>query len=71
LHRRAFTCCVRWESGRQSVGEWRLEHLPQFAKKLRASDEVALEVTGNTRLLYNAVAPRVARVGQRIRTSSR
>ncbi|MEW5980526.1 MAG: hypothetical protein AB1898_32470 [Acidobacteriota bacterium] len=28
----------------------------------RASDEVAVEVTGNTRLFYQAVAPQVARV---------
>ena len=30
--------------------------------KLRASDEVAVEVTGNTRLFHQAVAPHVARV---------
>lgn len=62
LHRRVFTCCVRLENGRQWVSEWRLEQLPQFVKKLRASDEVAVEVTGNTRFFYNAVAPHVARV---------
>jgi hypothetical protein len=31
-------------------------------KKLRAGDEVAVEITGNTRLFYDAVAPHVARV---------
>ena len=62
LHRRVFTCCVRLENGRQFLSAWRLEQLPQFVKKLRASDEVAVEVTGNTRLFYNAVAPHVARV---------
>jgi transposase len=62
LHRRVFTCCVRVENGRQFLSAWRLEQLPQFVKKLRASDEVAVEVTGNTRLFYNAVAPHVARV---------
>jgi transposase len=31
-------------------------------KKLRSTDEVAVEVTGNTRLFYEAVAPQVARV---------
>lgn len=62
LHRRMFTCCVRLESGRQFLSEWRLEQLPQFVKKLRATDEVAVEVTGNTRLFYNAVAPHVSRV---------
>lgn len=31
-------------------------------KKLRPSDEIAVEVTGNTRLFRDAVAPHVARV---------
>jgi len=62
LHRRVFTCCVRLENGRQFLSAWRLEQLPQFVKKLRRTDEVAVEVTGNTRLFYNAVEPHVARV---------
>jgi len=62
LHRRVFTCCVRLESGRQFLSVWRLEQLPQFVKKLRCTDEAAVEVTSNTRLFYEAVAPYVARV---------
>ncbi len=62
LHRNKFTCCVRLESGRIYLSEWRLEDLPGFVKKLRPTDEVAVEVTGNTRLFYDAVAPHVARV---------
>jgi transposase len=62
LHRRVFTCCVRLENGRQFLSEWRLEQLPQFVKKLRATDEVAVEVTSNTRLFYDAVARHVGRV---------
>jgi transposase len=62
LHRKVFTCCIRLENGRQFLSEWRLEQLPQFVKKLRATDEVAVEVTSNTRLFYEAVAPQVARV---------
>ena len=31
-------------------------------KKLRATDDVAVEATGNTRLFYDAVEPHVARV---------
>jgi transposase len=62
LHRRKFTCCVRLESGRNFLSEWSLEQLPPFVKKLRPTDEVAVEVTGNTRLFYEAVAPHVARV---------
>jgi transposase len=57
-----FTCCVRLENGRQFLSEWRMEQLPQFLKKLRAMDEVAVEVTSNTRLFYEAVAPHVARI---------
>jgi len=62
LHRRKFTCCVRLASGRNYLSEWNLEQLPQFVKRLRPTDEVAVEVTGNTRLFYEAVAPYVARV---------
>src|SRR6201987_2581803 len=62
LHRRVFTCCVRLENGRQFLSEWRLEQLPQFVKKLRATDEVAVEVTSNTRLFHDAIASHVARV---------
>jgi transposase len=62
LHRKVFTCCIRLENGRQFLSEWRLEQLPPFVKKLRATDEVAVEVTSNTRLFYEAVAPQVARV---------
>lgn len=62
LHRNQFTCCIRLETERTYVSEWKLEHLPRFVKKLRPSDEVAVEITGNTRLFYDAVAPHVARV---------
>lgn len=62
LHRNQFTVCVRLENGRTYLREWRLEALSQFVKKLRPNDEVAVEVTGNTRLFYDAVRPHVARV---------
>jgi len=39
-----------------------LEQLTQFVRKLRPTDELAVEVTGNTRLFYNAVASHVAKV---------
>ena len=35
--------------------------MPRFVNKLRASDEIAVEVTGNTRLFHEAMAPHVAR----------
>jgi len=62
LHRNKFTCCMRVENGRSYLSEWKLENLPRFVKKLRSTDEVAVEVTGNTRLFHDAVAPHVARV---------
>jgi transposase len=62
LHRNRFTCCVRLENNRTYMTNWRLEDLPRFATKLRAADEVAVEITGNTRLFYEAVAPQVERV---------
>jgi transposase len=62
LHRNKFTCCVRLENGRNYLSDWKLEDLPRFVKKLRPTDEIAVEVTGNTRLFHDAVAPHVARV---------
>jgi transposase len=62
LHRNRFTCCIRPENERTYVTEWELEELGKFVKKLRPSDEIAVEITGNTRLFYDAVAPHAARV---------
>lgn len=62
LHRNQFTCCLRLENGRTYLTSWKLENLPRFVKKLRSGDEVAVEITGNTRLFYDAVAPHVGRV---------
>src|SRR5215471_1323529 len=62
LHRNRFTCCIRLENDRTYITEWALEDLPRFVKKLRPSDEVAVEITSNTRLFRDAVAPHVARV---------
>jgi transposase len=62
LHRNRFTVCVLAENGREYLSEFQLEQLPQFVRKLRPTDELAVEVTGNTRLFYNAVASHVAKV---------
>lgn len=62
LHRNGFTCCMRLENGRSYLSQWKLEELDRFIQKLRPSDEVAVEVTGNTRLFYQAVVPQVKRV---------
>jgi transposase len=62
LHGNCFTACLRLENGREYLKQWKLEDLEKFAAKLRRTDEVAVEVTGNTRLFHNRVAPQVARV---------
>jgi transposase len=62
LHRNQFTVCVIAENGREYLSEYRLEQLPRFVSKLRPTDELAVEVTGNTRLFYDAVVAHVARV---------
>jgi transposase len=62
LHRNRFTCCLRLENEREYVSTWELARLPQFLKKLRPNDEVAVEITGNTRLFFDAVSPHVSRV---------
>jgi hypothetical protein len=52
LHRNCFTVCVRLENGRNYLSDWKLEDLPRFTKKLRAGDEIAVEMTGNTRFFH-------------------
>ena len=42
--------------------EWQLEDLSKFSAKLRSTDQIAVEVTGNTRLFLDAVNPHVERV---------
>ena len=62
LHRDRFTCCIRLENERTYLTEWKLKDLGKFVKKLRPDDEIAVEITGNTRLFYDAVVGHVARV---------
>src|SRR6202451_3752880 len=62
LHRNCFTACLRLENGREYLKGWKLEELAKLTEKLRPTDQVAVEVTGNTRLFHDAVAPHVARV---------
>jgi len=62
LHRDCFTVCLRLENGREYLKAWKLEDMAKFTAKLRPTDEVAVEVTGNTRLFHDAVAPHVGRM---------
>jgi hypothetical protein len=48
--------------GIEYLKQWKLEDMAKFTAKLRPTDEGAVEVTGNTRLFHDAVAPHVARV---------
>ena len=62
LHRNCFTVCTITERGRSYLREWKLKDLGRFVSKLRSTDEIAVEVTGNTRLFYDAVVVKVSRV---------
>ena len=62
LHRNCFTVCLIADNGREYLSEYRMDEIDQFLKRLRKTDEVAVEVTGNTRLFRDMVAPQVARV---------
>ena len=45
LHRNQFTCCMRLENDRTYLSEWKLADLGKWVKKLRPTDEVAVEIT--------------------------
>ena len=69
LHRHCFAVCLIAENGREYISAYRLEQIDCFLRqidcflqKLRATDELAVEVTGNTQLFYELVSPHVARV---------
>jgi transposase len=62
LHRNCFSICVLDEDGFSRVRKWSLKQLSRFVKELRPTDELAVEVVGNTRLFYNAVIEYVARI---------
>ncbi len=62
LHRNCFTVCTRREDGHEEMREWSIHHLAGFAKTVKATDEVAVEATGNTRLFCEALKERRCRV---------
>lgn len=62
LHRNCFTAAVLSGNGRTYVTNYRMEQMGRFIERLRPDDEVAVEVTGNTRLFYKRVKPHVGRV---------
>jgi transposase len=62
LHRNRFTVCTRCENGRTYFKTVELKHLARFAASLRPDDEVAVEMTTNTRLFVNVVQETAKRV---------
>jgi transposase len=62
LHRTQFTVCTRLENGRTYLRQWPMRELKVFAAQLRKDDELAVEATSNTRLFYDGVVGKVARV---------
>jgi len=61
LHRDSFLVCVR-AGGEERLRRWSLGQVQEFARTLRAQDELAVEATGNTRWFCQQVAGRVGRV---------
>lgn len=59
LHRNNFSSCILSSNGRYYHRRWSLSHLNIFVSKLRKSDVIAVEMTGNTRLFYDSVRPYV------------
>jgi transposase len=62
LHRNCFTSCIQSENGRSYLRTWRLDDLDKFCSRLQPDDEIAVEVTSNTRLFHDAFSSLVYRV---------
>ena len=55
LHRNCFTVYTLQEDGSGDSREWSIRSLKAFAQKVKATDEVAVEATGNVRLISEAL----------------
>lgn len=62
LHWDCFTAAILTEDGKCQTREWRLKDLDGFVGTLSDDDRVAVEITTNVRLFYDAVSPHVERV---------
>lgn len=62
LHRNRFTVCMIAENGRKYRKTVEMKSLESFAKTLRPDDELAVEMTTNTRLFKGAVEKYAGRV---------
>jgi|GEM_PF-2382995 len=63
LHRNCFTVYTRQEDGSGESLEWSIRSLTAFAKTVQASDEVAVEATGNVRMFCAALKDRRNKIG--------
>lgn len=61
-HRNCFTVCTRHEDGREEMRKWSIHQMAAFAKTVKATDEVAVEATGNVRLFLEALKGRGCRL---------
>lgn len=62
LHRNRFTVCTRCENGRNYHRTVEMKRIASFVSTLRPDDEIAVEMTTNTRLFVNMVRDAVRRV---------
>lgn len=61
LHHDSFLACVRSAAGNE-FRTWKLEQIREFADRLDATDQLAVEATGNTRWFCTQLAERVKRI---------
>ena len=59
LHRNCFTACTLAVNGRYYFREWKIDDLGKFAGWLQKDDEVAVEMTGNTRFFSEAIRDKI------------
>jgi len=62
LHRNCFTVYTREGDGRGESREWSIRSLKAFAKTVNATDEVAVEATGDVRLFLEALKGQGCRI---------
>jgi transposase len=62
LHSNSLTACYLSEDGSEEMGTFDLKELRQFQTSLEATDQVAVEATGNTRHFREAIKHLVSKV---------
>jgi transposase len=62
LHRNCFTVCTLKEDGKSDLKKWSIHSLGDFAQEVQATDEIAVEATGNARHFCQALKDRSCRL---------